>query len=325
MIRRAGGAFLAGATLLLAACGGCTSSNGSSSSGTDGGGGADVVVEAGPTAIDACTAFATAFCARLEACTPFALQVAYGDVNTCAQRGALLCIPALSANGATVTPTQMEACAQAVQAENCDEVLDNPQPSACDVPGTLPVGAVCGSHAQCQSTYCRLTAGTLCGTCTAHSGAGAQCQLDADCAASLICNGGTCVGPAPLGSTCGATQPCMRSLSCLGGKCQPPGATGASCASAADCDAAHGVYCNTQTNKCAQTQVAATGQPCGIVNGNAIACSGGDSCGKVVNYQGTCHQTAGDNAVCGPDIACLPPAVCISTARCTLPNPTVCH
>jgi hypothetical protein len=323
--------ILAGATMLLAACGACSSSKGDTAAGGDGGGSADVVVETGPSAADACLAFATAFCNRLEACTPFALQVSYGDANSCAQRGVLLCVPALSANGSTITPTQMETCAQAVEQETCDEALDNPQPSACDVPGTLAVGAVCGSHAQCQTNYCKLTPGTLCGTCTAHSGNGAQCQLDSDCAATLICNGGTCVGPAQSGAACGSTQPCMRSLVCIGNKCQTPLGSGAACTGTtpttgvSDCDAAHGLYCNTQTKKCAQTQIAPTGQPCGIVSGNLVACANGDSCGNVSNGQGTCHQPAGDGAVCGPDIACVAPAVCTSTARCTLPNPSVCH
>jgi hypothetical protein len=324
MIRKAGGLILTGATLLLAACGACSSSHGNTA-GDDGGGSADVVVETGPSVQDACMAFATAFCDRLNACTPFALQVSYGDPNTCAQRGALLCIPALMSNGSSITPTQMEACAQAVAQETCDEALDNPQPSACDVPGTLATGAVCGSHAQCQSGYCKLTAGTLCGTCTDHSGNGAQCQLDSDCAATLICNNGTCVGPAQAGVTCGSTQPCMRSLSCIGGKCQAPLGVGAACTAATDCDAAHGVYCNTQTKKCAQTQVAPTGQPCGIVSGNLVACANGDSCANISNGTGTCHQPAADNAPCGPGIPCVPPAVCTSTARCTLPNPSVCH
>jgi hypothetical protein len=325
MMRTAGGAVLAAGTAILAACGACSSSSGSPASGGGDGGGTDAAVEAGPTPAQACTDFASALCGRLEACTPFALTVAYGDVGTCTTRSALLCTTALGAGGTLVTPGQMEGCAQAVTAETCDESLDNPQPSACDVPGALANGTACGSHAQCQSSYCKLAAGSLCGTCTAHAGAGAQCTIDADCQATLVCNSGSCIAPAQTGGACSATQPCLRTLTCIGGKCSTPLAAGATCAAATDCDGTHGVYCNTQTKKCTQTQVAASGQPCGIVGGNLAACSGGDSCAGVKNGQGTCHQPAADGAPCGPDIYCIAPAVCTQTARCTLPNPSVCH
>jgi hypothetical protein len=325
MMRAAGSVLLAFGAAILAACGACSSSSATTSSTGGDGGGADAA-PAGPTAAQACADFASAFCARMEACTPFALQVAYGDVATCATRAALLCTPALSAGGSQATPALMEACAQAVNAETCDEALDNAQPSACSVPGTLANGAPCGSHAQCQSGYCKLNAGSLCGTCTPHAAAGAQCTLDADCQATLVCSSGTCVGPAQAGAACSTTQPCLRSLACIAGtgKCQAPLAAGAACAAASDCDAAQGVYCNTKKT-CQQTQVAPTGQPCGIVNGGLVACSGGDSCGGIKNGQGICHQPAADGAPCGPDIACVAPAVCTSTARCTLPNPSVCH
>jgi hypothetical protein len=324
MMRTAAGIVLAAGAAILAACGACSSStaNGSGSGG-DGGGGDGAAT--GPTAAQACADFANALCSRLEACTPFALQLAYGDVATCASRGALLCAPALAANGSQATPAQMESCAQAVSAETCDESLDNAQPSACNVPGSLANGAACGSHAQCQSGYCKLAAGSLCGTCTDHAAAGAQCTVDQDCQATLVCNSGSCIGPAQSGAACSTTQPCLRSLTCIGGKCGTPLAPGTACTAATDCDAAHGVYCNLQTKKCEQGQAAPTGQPCGIVNGTLVGCSGGDSCANVQNGQGTCHQPAADGAPCGPGIACLAPAVCTSTARCTVPNPSVCH
>ena len=51
----------------------------------------------------------------------------------------------------------------------------------------------------------------------------------------------------------------------------------------------------------------------------------GPSCANISQNQGTCHQPAADGAACGPGIGCMAPAVCTSTARCTLPNPSVCH
>jgi hypothetical protein len=325
-LRVAASLILAAALVVLAACGSCSPSGSHSSEGDDGGGTIEAAVETGPRPSQACAAFAAAFCGRLEACTPFALQVAYGDANTCAQRIALACAPDFTINGTQATPGQTIACADAVQAESCDDVLDNPQPSACNVPGMLDAGVPCGSGAQCESNYCPTLAANVCGACVEHVGANGHCVVDSDCSATLICNVNSCVGPVGLGAACSDTAPCMRSLTCINGTCAAPGGAGQPCAQASDCDTAHGANCNGQTKKCVQWQVAQAGQPCGIVGGNVVACAASALC---VNGNdagvGTCHAPAADGTLCGPGIACLPPAVCSSTARCTLPNPSVCH
>ncbi|HEY8039034.1 MAG TPA: hypothetical protein VIF15_04540 [Polyangiaceae bacterium] len=328
MIRETAGVWLAVATVALAACGSCSSSSGSTlGGGGDGGPGDSSAVEAGPSATQACSDFATALCGRLEACTPFAVQVAYGDATTCAQRTALACAPALAAGGTKASPDDMEACAAAINAETCDEALDNAQPSACNIPGSLAAGAPCGSNGQCSTSFCQLAKNSACGTCASHPSAGATCVVDTDCQATLVCNSGTCVGPAASGSACSASQPCLRSLSCIGGTCKTPVAAGGACTAQTDCDGAHGGFCNTQTKQCAQTQVASAGQPCGIVGSNLVACSSGGACNIMADGggQGTCHQPAGDGAPCGPGIACMAPAVCIATARCTIMDPGTCH
>jgi hypothetical protein len=218
----------------------------------------------------------------------------------------------------------MEDCAKATAGQTCDDSLDNSQLSACTVPGSNADGTACGSEAQCQSGYCRLMLGSLCGTCAKRAAAGGQCVVDADCQATLVCASGTCTGPGQVGASCSGKQPCLRSLTCVSGSCQAPLQAGAACLPT-DCDVAHGLYCDIQSKKCTQTQVAQVGQPCGLVNGVLVACAGGASCANVKSGQGTCHPPAPDGAPCGPDIPCLAPAICTSTARCTLPNPSVCH
>jgi hypothetical protein len=317
------------ASVALAACGSCSSSTAHGTGGGDSEGPADVFVDLGPSPSQACQAYATAFCGRLESCTPFYLQAAYGDTATCVQRMAKGCMPALVANGSKVTPALMVGCATAVESQTCDEALDNQQPSACDVPGTLPMWAACGVGSQCQTGYCNMTSG-LCGSCVPRVGASAKCIVDADCSATLVCHMGTCVGPGIAGAPCGTASPCMRTLTCIGAKCVAPVPVGGPCSAPTDCDGAHGAFCNPQTKTCAQTQMAADGYPCGFVATDggviAVACAGGESCGRVnLRGQGTCHPTAADGAVCGPDIACLAPAVCSPTARCTLPNPAFCR
>ena len=340
----AGGILLSASAVLLAACASCSSSStkgfGGSSSGSGSGsgggsGGSDSgMMEAGVSPTQACMDMATAACAQLSNCTPFGLQVAYGDAMTCAQRAALACMPMIGASGSTVTPGQIEQCAQATMTQTCEEWLDNSQPSACTFTGSLVVGAACGTSSQCQTGYCALAPASICGTCRTRAGAGqtgpdggAVCGVDADCAATLLCASGTCVAPAGVGSACSTKQPCSRTLSCIGSTCATPlTLTAPSCAAFTDCDGSTGLICNTNTKKCIQTATATAGQACGIVSGGLTACTGGASCANVSTQgQGTCHQPAADGAPCGLDVACTGPAVCTTMAKCTLPNPGSCH
>jgi hypothetical protein len=345
-MRASHGLWLVAAAFAVAACSSCSSSSsgkagsGSSSGGGSGSGsgssGGDAAVEAGPSATQACDDFAMAFCAQLQKCSPFTFQVAYGDLTTCQTRAAIPCPTALAANGTKTTPSDLEQCVAAISAETCDESLDNPQPSACSIPGSLAAGAACGSDWQCSTGFCELTAGTLCGTCASRAMPGQKgpdggpvCIVDAQCAATSICAAGSCVTPAMMGATCSNTQPCLRTLACIGGTCKTPLAVGATCAAATDCDGSKGLYCDLATSKtCKQTGTATAGGMCGIVSGGLVACTGGSSCANInMQGQGTCHQAAADNAPCGPGITCQAPAVCIkSTAyACELPNAGNCH
>jgi hypothetical protein len=286
--------------------------------------------------MQACDDFATAFCSQLSKCTPFAFQVAYGDMTTCTTRAVIPCPTALAANGTKTTPSDLESCVAAINAETCDEALDNQQPSACSIPGSLAAGAACGSDWQCSTGFCELTAGTLCGTCATRAmgqkapDGGAVCIVDGQCAATLVCAAGSCVSPGMMGATCSNTQPCLRTLACIGGTCKTPLAVGATCAAATDCDGSKGLYCDSKTKTCVQTQTAAAMQACNInpMTATVVDCTGGATCANLnMTGQGTCHQPAADNATCGAGIGCQPPALCIkSTAyACELPNAGNCH
>lgn len=327
---RLGSVSVIAAALVMAAGSACSSGSKSGSFPADGGGDAGADAGGGVTADQACSDLATAGCGRLQACAPFALETIYGDATTCAQRAALACTPSLGASGSQITPEQVDSCAQAVTGETCDQAAGNTQPMACDVPGTLASGAACGSDAQCQSGYCKIPLGSICGTCTARASSGGACTADAECAAGLVCNpvsttAATCVMPASSGQACSATQPCSRTLACIGGTCQTPLAAGATCSATPDCNVAQGLYCDTQTTKkCTQTQTATAGQPCGIINGVAVACTAGAVCANFTGTQGTCHPPAADNGLCGPGVNCLAPAACVN-GKCLLPNPSSCH
>jgi hypothetical protein len=318
--------WLSVAALTLTACGSCTGGDGA-------GGDARAEVQKEVSLSRACGAFARAECKQLFACNPFTGSVVYGDEITCQQRATLACMPAVGTQGSTLTASQVEQCAQAVTTETCEQYLDNDQPSACTYTGSRPAGAACGTDAQCQSGYCRLAPGGMCGTCGTRAQAGQpvpeggiiNCLTDSDCSATLLCAMGQCVAPAVSGAACGPLQPCQRTLACVGGKCGAPVPLGAICTTPTDCDGTRGAYCNPATKTCQAIATAVAGQPCGILDAGVTNCTGGSTCGNVKALVGTCHQPAADNSPCGPDIGCMAPALCSTSARCTLPNPTVCN
>ncbi|HTQ48387.1 MAG TPA: hypothetical protein VMI75_36775 [Polyangiaceae bacterium] len=347
-MRASHGLWLLAAAFAVAACSSCSSSssgNGGSSSSSSGGGSGGSSgggsgsssggVDAGPSATQACDDFATAFCSQLSKCTPFAFQTTYGDMTTCTTRAAIPCPNALAASGTKTTPSDLEQCVAAINAETCDEALDNPQPSACSIPGTVAAGAACGSDWQCTTGFCQLTAGTLCGTCATRAmpgqtgpDGGPVCLVDAQCAATSICAGGKCATPGMSGATCSNTAPCLRTLACIGGTCKTPLAAGATCAAATDCDGSKGLYCDSKTKTCTQTGTAAVGGMCGVVNGVLVACTGAAACANIsMQGEGTCHQAATDGAPCGTGVSCQAPAVCIKSTSfaCEVPNAGNCH
>jgi len=347
-MRASHGLWLVAAAFAVAACSSCSSSSsgnsgsGSSSSGggsggSSGSGSSSGGVDAGPSTTQACDDFATAICSQLSKCSPFAFQVAYGDMSTCVMRAGIPCPAALAANGTKTTTSDLESCVAAINAETCDEALDNQQPSACSIPGTVAAGGACGSDWQCSTNFCALTAGTLCGTCASRAmpgmkgpDGGPECVVDAQCAATLVCGGMSCVSPGMMGATCSNTAPCLRTLACIGGSCKTPLPLGATCAAATDCDGSKGLYCDlTATPKtCKQTGTAAAGGACGIVSGGLVQCTGGSACANVTMGMGTCHQPAADNGLCGNGVGCQAPALCIKNGGsldCELANAGNCH
>jgi hypothetical protein len=248
-------------------------------------------------------------------------------------------MPLFGIKGSTLTPAALEACAQAITADTCAQTLDNHQPSACNFVGTLAAGAACGVGSQCASGYCKLAAGSKCGTCATQT---TKCASDGDCANDTICGPiGTCVTPVvPPGQCDNATHICERTLVCLGeqmndaglGGCGKPGETNAACQDDGDCNGGIGFVCDLATQTCVQAQKATAGQSCGVVGGSLALCTGGASCSNLMKVndagalEGTCHPAASDGTPCGAGVDCLLPSVCDSkTLKCTLPDPGSCQ
>ncbi len=274
----------------------------------------------------ACTDYATAACNRYTACAPFYIQVTYPDMPTCIARYKLLCAPAFGVNGGGVTTTNAEACATAIMAESCTDLL-NGQPAACDIRGTLANGTACGTDSQCTSGYCNI--GTNgCGVCAARAAAGGACTTTGDCTLGLVCGGSVCKSPGNAGDTCSATAPCLGSLACTSGNvCAAASTTpGAACMGSTDCAGVDGIYCNTNM-VCATISVAAPGAACGFVAGGLVACTGGTYCKTTPPaVMGTCAADAADGAACDAASTqpCISPATCVSSL-CKLPDPGACN
>lgn len=269
-----------------------------------------------------CNSLGTAICNKVEQCAPLDVQLVYGDVQTCVARVALGCNADMSV--APVSSTQMSACSSAVSQADCQVFLrGDSQPAACTFTGSLANGKACGTGQQCQSGYCNLASG-FCGTCAPRATTGSACTSTYGCQSGLVCNSSNvCAKVAAAGGNCAATSDCAAGLVCVSGKCAAAVALGQPCTPGA-CDQYAGQFCDGQV--CAKLPVAATGQPCGFVNGKDIQCSGGGTCKLGQGQQqGTCVAPAKDGASCdptnGPD--CLSPASCVN-GKCTVPDPSSC-
>lgn len=323
--------------VVLAVSAGCSSSSNNGFKVSDAGpgeGGSD----GGLSAMQACAAYAKATCTQANTCAPFTVTINFNDETTCEQREAMGCAALFGIHGSTLTPTALDACATAISGETCTQYLDNHQPAECDFKGTLADGSACGTASQCSSGYCKLAAGSSCGTCAMRTG---TCATDADCPSDQLCAGTTCVTPVTQTGMCdNGMHICQRTMVCLGeqmndsglGGCGTPGGVGAACQDAEDCKGGVGIVCDTTAMMCVQAQTAATGASCGIVGGALVYCTGGDVCANLMKVndaglpvEGTCHLPAADGAPCGNGIGCTEPAVCSpKTLKCTLPDPGSC-
>ncbi len=312
------------ALALTSACGSSSSKKGSGGTGGTAGAGGS-----GGSGSGDCNSVATSICNKLNQCSPLVIKLTYGDVPTCVTRAAMSCASGTTASGASVTPAELGACADAYSKLDCADLMRGINtPSECKVTGTLANGTTCGADAQCKSGYCSVKTG-ICGACADQVGAGKTCTTSNGCTSGLICNSsGVCATPVKAGGTCTSSLDCAAGLVCPTGSktCTAPVAAGQAC-TGGDCDQLAGAFCNPQTNVCETIQVVAAGQPCGLVSGAVVGCSGGGHCNiPTGSTQGTCQAPAADGAACdaqkGP--TCLQPALCVN-GQCTLSNPKNCN
>jgi hypothetical protein len=280
----------------------------------------------GPSAQTACALRATDQCTELMMCSAAALNIVWGDLQTCETRETLACVNSLAAPKTAQTPDNQENCGKELATQACPAFLGGvTDPQDClppDGPGSN--GTACSFAAECSSGFCAIPPYGLCGLCADQPAAGASC-VDAGCADTMKCVAATseCQVPVGSGGQCSTALPCGAGYACVpdaGGTCMARGTTtGAACdldnKTAPNCDPDSGLTCDGTTKMCVAQPLVGGGEPCGLIDEVDTECSGGGICIRASgSATGTCSAPASDGSACdtvnGPP--CLLPAKCVT-------------
>lgn len=251
------------------------------------------------------------FRVRVERCD--GADIAPATLSTARTRYVASCVGALSLTGSTRTAEDVEACAKAVEAEECGvaPVLL----AACVVqPGTLRAGSACNVDTQCQSGHCDLLAtqakGKGCGVCLETVAEGDSCDPEHPaCAIGTLCIGSAtdksprCRRAAYVdeNASCdGYATYCHPGFMCasIGGApstCIPVHTVGGECPADAAC--ATDTFCSETTHTCAN--LANVGEACD----SQTPCKSGLGCDSTTK---TCAPLtfAEPGVKCGGSVAC---------------------
>jgi hypothetical protein len=297
----------------------------------------------GVTADQACSDSAKATCTRLDQCRKNGVVNAYGDLGTCISRMKANCVTALAAADTGNSPAAVEACAMAQPSGTCQDFLQGkPVPACATAQGHRSNGAPCAFNAQCQSAFCAVPRGSLCGSCANLPVAGDPCTDVGNCGPNLDCTpmkvcepfvagGGACDGQTLV---CAPGQSCVIAAMQAMGTCQPAGKlAGDACdpkrQTAPGCDGTLGLFC-ASTLKCTAVTYVKAGAACGNMAMNTVdnVCQTG-TC--VAGMPSSCVALAKEGEACdtmtGP--GCMNPGRCVTSGggtagTCALPDPTQC-
>lgn len=257
----------------------------------------------------ACTSLAQSHCARLRACAPGLYPMLRVDDATCISTTAKRCLLDQRATGSRLDATGTTACATALSAAACEDVIADRLPAACRPAGSLDAGKPCGTGLQCQSGFCAGASDAgACGICAPPVQAGGAC-LAGKCPSGLSCRSNVCVASKKLGEACSATSQCGIGQVCDGHVCATARAAGELCALDADCNWLDGLYCSFGTSRCTKVSIAAVGESCGPSSqGDTKACAAAGECGGAELCIARPKETEACSAngpKCSPGLACL--------------------
>jgi hypothetical protein len=221
-------------------------------------------------------------------------QLPSSEVSRLQKKFAPVCENAIRAPGSALTESQLDACASALEANNCWALVASLNPDACSFRGSLAAGEPCSAGTQCQSGFCGFPlAADLPDGGLSDAGAPA-----AGC--------GRCIAPAADGQPCpyglcGADSFCGQSNAgspvCIAYHSVGPGG---------DCQSRpcqDGLACDANTNRCVPITLVGAGAACSIPT---TQCEPGFYC------SGTCsgpfpagHACDQQSDFCGVGLACV--------------------
>jgi len=240
--------------------------------------------------------------------------VAPATMTSARTRYVASCVDALALAGSSRTADEVEACAKAVEAEECG-VFPELLPACAPKKGTLSTGSACNMGSQCQTGHCDLESalakGKGCGVCADTTPEGQGCtQESAACAVGTFCIGSpespsrtTCkrVGYVDASATCnGFDIQCRPGLICVSvdgapATCRPPFAAGQPCQDDLACG--RDAYCSRETAQC--TDLVKEGGACDAQS----PCERGLGCDRTTNK--CAPLTFAEPGVsCGGSVAC---------------------
>jgi hypothetical protein len=199
----------------------------------------------------------------------------------------------------------------------------------CVFAGEKEVGAGCRYDSQCESAFCNRPLRTWCGVCAAQATSGETCEPNrpSGCDEGLVCSAsGICVSPMGAGAACEVGAQCESGLACgteTPRTCVPASEIDEPCASGADCRATSDAYCDTALGQCAAASYSVEAEPCdfatgryclaqGVCRGEALTPQTSGVCAPPVEDGGACDRTRGDT--------CRTPALCVEGV-CIAPPP----
>jgi hypothetical protein len=274
-----------------------------------------------------CTAYGTATCGHLNACSPSGFKIDYASMTDCQSYQALYCAVNEASPNSGWTSSTIAACNTARSANNCDPVVPTDQ-TPCVFAGSAAAGAACYFSYQCQSRSCSGTSGGVCGTCDKIGNPGDACggTTGTACPVGGECTkAGKCATLVGSGATCDLTANiCVSGLTCVRasstakmGTCTADAATaGAMCNSdgvgAPVCNGGLGFFCDN-TSVCQAVTSVATTMACGsMMMGMSYAvCQNGDECDN-----GLCTARLASGAACsiGHNPGCTYGYYCVATS-----------
>lgn len=276
----------------------------------------------------AATAYATAYCERLDRCRTRASRDTFGDVQTCTGRFLPDIDDEFRSPGASITDAMVDTCAARMRGAPCDTLVS--AMLECQFVGSLQAGAACGSGYQCQSSSCaKVTNGSgvsaLCGTCSDRVPEGSDCT-NANCQSGSVCAEGRCQVLADLDEPCEA-QPCKPDLQCFQGRCERFLGPNDECTPETDgrevlrCDPTQLLFCaptsvGSNDGRCVPVHHAPLGATCGFdATANALVACLGASCSAPLTATsggGICVADLKEGAACtATDATCELPLYCI--------------